>query len=73
MRTLFDQRGRAAACWQGAREASELNPTLSARQLATVRNRPFSYNSRNLPIEGQSHGHRNNVDNPYADLSVAGD
>lgn len=28
-RTLFDQRSRAAACWQGAREASELNPTLS--------------------------------------------
>ena len=48
------------------------SPPLSARQLATVRNRPFSYNSRNLPIEGQSHGHRNNVDNPYADLSVAG-
>ena len=27
-RALFDQRSRAAACWQGAREASELNPTL---------------------------------------------
>ena len=30
-RTLFDQRSREAACWQGAREASELNPTLSAK------------------------------------------
>jgi len=29
-RTLFDQRSREAACWQGVREASELNPTLSA-------------------------------------------
>jgi hypothetical protein len=29
-RALFDQRSRGAACWQGAREASELNPTLSA-------------------------------------------
>ena len=29
-RTLFDQRSRVAACWQGAREAGELNPTLSA-------------------------------------------
>jgi hypothetical protein len=28
MRTLFDQHSRAAACWQGARVASELNPTL---------------------------------------------
>jgi hypothetical protein len=30
MRALFDRRSRAAACRQGAREASELNPTLSA-------------------------------------------
>ena len=30
MRALFDQRSRAAACWQGVREASELNPSLSA-------------------------------------------
>ena len=35
-RTLFDQRSRAAACWQGAREASELNPTLSARQSGPI-------------------------------------
>jgi hypothetical protein len=32
MRALFDRRGRVAACRQGAREASELNPTLAARQ-----------------------------------------
>ena len=32
-RALFDQRSRAAACWQGARVASELNPTLSAASL----------------------------------------
>jgi len=26
MRTLFDQRSRAAACWRGAREASDSIP-----------------------------------------------
>jgi len=30
-RTLFDRRSREAACQQGAREASELNPAFSAR------------------------------------------
>jgi len=30
-RTLFDKRSRVAACLQGAREASELNPPLSAK------------------------------------------
>lgn len=30
-RILFDQRSRIAACWQGGREASELNPPFPAR------------------------------------------
>jgi len=33
MRALFEQRSRAAACWQGAREASELPANLCHRPI----------------------------------------
>jgi hypothetical protein len=53
-RTLFDQRSRAAACWQGVREASELNPSLSASHArprsASVAIGAISIMFTNMPI-----------------------
>ncbi|MBT8089316.1 MAG: hypothetical protein KJO01_03840 [Gammaproteobacteria bacterium] len=61
-RSLFDRRSRAAACRQGVREASELNPTLSATMLKI---QSFAgvgdIEVRNNVLDGGLPGHNNLV------------